>query len=524
MSEVSGNRDPYDDSGSVGSDGMEDLLNLSEQQVNEIILGDTSQSEMFEARAGKRIRQESEGSKEDEGFVTVMRNKKRVARSNSKNSENSVEKDPEGRVESQNIEKYVVCITGTKALPKQFGMAKLMKSENIVGILNIKYKSSFRALIEFNNNENAEKLMSCVQIQSAGYRCQKIDEVNLTYGIVRQIDLDAEESEIMENFLCETEIVSVRRLKRQTFSGQWTFSETVRLCFKGTTLPPYVFGYGSRFKVDPYIFPVTQCSGCWKFGHPIKFCPTKKILCPKCGEGHPNCETENYECLNCKGNHMALNKLCPVFLKEKEVRKIMSQEKCTYRKALKSYLEKTNDDKINDNDVNCNTYSGSPKVNARTSQLNTDRIRSYRDVLATNAIIHEESSTSLESEDEQQYCERQNNTHSSRIPKNKDKRRKKKSYEQETGENVEELENTGPELGPELDPAQDPAKGPTPKLNMDFKKILAILKSICISNHNLSVKLSLALSVICEEIIRFIQNFFKDIDWFNSIIGLLCNG
>ncbi|XP_046976500.1 uncharacterized protein LOC124542618 [Vanessa cardui] len=71
-----------------------------------------------------------------------------------------------------------------------------------------------------------------------------------------------EEEEIKDNLVSESEIVSIRRLKRMNYSGKWINSETIRICFKESTLPDYVNSYGCRFKVDPYMFPVTQCSGC----------------------------------------------------------------------------------------------------------------------------------------------------------------------------------------------------------------------------------------------------------------------
>lgn len=93
-----------------------------------------------------------------------------------------------------------------------------------------------------------------------------------------------------------------------------------------------------RIKVEPYIFPVSQCSRCWKLGHTMKRYPSNKIVCQKCTENHANCNTTTYKCVNCKGQHMSLLRSCPVYVKEKKLRELMSEYNCTYRRALTLYV------------------------------------------------------------------------------------------------------------------------------------------------------------------------------------------
>lgn len=289
----------------------------------------------------KRVRQESDENEDEGEFITVTRSSKRLNRSTSINKDNGINNADllDNLVPAE--EKYEICMTSKEVLPKQMGLAKLLQRENISGVLSVKYKNPYRVLIQFDNDENAEKLCKCTGISDLGYRCQFTQKINLSYGVVKNIDLDVEDNELQEVLSSDCELVSVRRMKR--FNGsQWVNSETIRVCFKGSTLPPYVCGYGCRFKVEPYIFPVTQCSGCWRFGHLIRQCPTKKVICPKCGGLHENCDTTQYQCINCKGSHMALNKKCPSFLKEKQIRLLMSQGNYTYKKALYIYLQEQN--------------------------------------------------------------------------------------------------------------------------------------------------------------------------------------
>lgn len=234
-----------------------------------------------------------------------------------------------------------VCISSKNQLPKQFALAKLFHRLNIGGITRVKYINAFKVLLAFEDIAFSEKFAACPEIQEQGWRIQNSWEVNISYGIVKNMEIGISEDDLMENIRTSNncEIVAIKRLnKRNPASPGWIDSETIRLSFKGNSLPEYVYLFNTRVKVEAYIFPVTQCSNCWRFGHSAKYCPSTKIFCPKCGKHHPNCETNSFKCINCKGNHMALAKTCPIYLKERRIREIMSEFNCTYRKASLMYV------------------------------------------------------------------------------------------------------------------------------------------------------------------------------------------
>ncbi|VVC97483.1 unnamed protein product [Leptidea sinapis] len=68
--------------------------------------------------------------------------------------------------------------------------------------------------------------------------------MGLSYGIIRNVDLDICDEEIKGNLESDLEIVSVRRLKRTTITGEWVESETIRIGCRGSVLLTYVRGYG----------------------------------------------------------------------------------------------------------------------------------------------------------------------------------------------------------------------------------------------------------------------------------------
>ena len=89
--------------------------------------------------------------------------------------------------------------------------------------------------------------------------------------------------------------------------------------------------------VQPYIPNPLRCFQCQKFGHSKKWCKNKPA-CWKCGsEGHygSDCTSETVCCLNCKGEHYASSKSCPVWIQEKEIQRVKTEKSLTYGDARK---------------------------------------------------------------------------------------------------------------------------------------------------------------------------------------------
>ncbi|KAF9419401.1 hypothetical protein HW555_004049 [Spodoptera exigua] len=374
----------------------EDIGDENEQQVDKSLTEERSLNKRGNSEQRmpeKRGRQDDdEVVEDDEGFVTIVRGHKRAARRDSK----------EVLKETTEVEECVVCVTSNKErFPKQFGMAKWLRGSGIENITKMSYKGPYKILIHFENRESALQLISSTKLHEFEYRAYIINELQLAYGILRQVDLEMEEKEILDNLRCEFEIQSVKRLKRLDNSGKWIDSETIRICFKSSTLPPYVYGYGCRFQVEPFTFPVSQCSSCWKYGHLSRSCPNKYLTCPKCAGKHANCETTIYVCVNCKGPHMALNKICPIFIKEKAIRDIMTKNRCTYRTALETYNKKVeylknpmhqNDLHKVDKQVNHNNIMQTSSQINITQEASNDNLNRF--FITTDAIIHNEIPTS----------------------------------------------------------------------------------------------------------------------------------
>ncbi|XP_050561104.1 uncharacterized protein LOC126912556 [Spodoptera frugiperda] len=487
-----------------------DIVIESEQLLSSASLEEMKESEECDQQVGeKRVRQEEEEEEivEEDDFVTVIRQHKRPNRKDSfNNSLTGGEKNTEE-------EKCIICVTGKETLPKQFGMAKLLQSCNISNIVKMVYKSAFRVLIHFENKECATKMMNCEKITNLGYRIQMTDEVSLCYGTLRQVDLETDEKEILENVSCESEIISVKRLKKLSDSGEWIDSETVRICFKGAILPPYVYGYGCRFKVEPYTFPVSQCSKCWKFGHLSRSCPTNKTICPKCGNQHPNCETNEYVCVNCKGPHMAMHKKCPSFIKEKRIRDIMTKENCTYRKGLELYLKERGTQQLNTTIRNTKSYD-SPE-GLENQNVNYTQTKTYKDAVIAKTNNQSSSSapgnmmeidSSEKKKNQQRYMPKKKHIETSFIRSDKEK----ESSNTQSEITSKETENTD--------------KTSNTRSKLDFYSLYRKVRDICLSVDSWQVKLQELAKILFDVLSELIFKVFKSDDVWKKIIFMFNNG
>lgn len=174
---------------------------------------------------------------------------------------------------------------------------------------------------------------------------------------------------------------------------------------------------GCRFKI------VIQCSGCWKYEHSIKFCPSNKKICPKCGSNLDNCKLRSIKCLNCEGAHVVLDKSCLIFLKEKKNRNVMSEESITHRKVLEIYLH----EKKNNENSYVNVYNQMTILPTIESSIKP----TYNDVVSkssTKAVIPHQGGTDSANKDKSRSFNRgkKPSKKGNRIIPNTDKKGNKK--------------------------------------------------------------------------------------------------
>lgn len=316
----------------------------------------------------------------------------------------SVQNRKERRREERGL--VEIRVTSKEPFPKQFALAKLFKNQNICDIHRVKYVNPYKIIVEVNGERSAELLSTCEHLLEMGWRFQRPLEVGLSYGVIKHIELDLSEDELLKSITGVTEVVNVKRLKRRHHEGEggWVNCESVRVGFRGSSLPSYVFIYDLKVNVEPYVFPVTQCSRCWRFGHTIKMCPSKRVFCPKCGGKHDNCSSNIYKCINCTKNHMSLSRDCPVYIKERKIRNIMAEFNVSYRKAVTMYVPLPPTDSELERSPERTQLSSSPAIAITqdlTSEITTQKKLTYAQAASSAPLTIERNNKKRENSDVQ---------------------------------------------------------------------------------------------------------------------------
>ncbi|CAK1580745.1 unnamed protein product [Parnassius mnemosyne] len=208
---------------SNNSDGdiSDSELATCEMPISTYLEGDRSKETKQKCVIKRKTREDKDN--EDEEFTTVTKRKsKRIERV----PQETEEQHNNERTSVKDLEYYEVCVTSLEYLPKQMALAKLLRTQNIRNITRIKYKSPFKVLIQFKQKEDALLLMSCKKLTEMGVRCQLMSELSLSYGVVKGVDLDLTEEEIIKILESTIEVLSIKRLKRLNADGKWIDSES----------------------------------------------------------------------------------------------------------------------------------------------------------------------------------------------------------------------------------------------------------------------------------------------------------
>ena len=156
----------------------------------------------------------------------------------------------------------------------------------------------------------------------------------IIFGVARDlIEIDIAQATIA---------VSAKRLFKKESSGARIATESIILAY--TSEPPTFVKIGYKtYKAKPYVPLPTRCWRCQRFDHTESTC-RGEITCPRCAERHKfeDCPGTKICCANCKMQHSAAYRLCPEFLKRKEITELKTKYKITYSEAAKKLKDLKN--------------------------------------------------------------------------------------------------------------------------------------------------------------------------------------
>lgn len=215
------------------------------------------------------------------------------------------------------------------ALSKMLSVASNSIQE-IVGMGRNKVKIIFKNIIGANSfllNADFQK-----KNQLKAYVAQSL---LFRFGVVKNIPTDTTIEELQQSIVSSVKVHSIRRLQKKA-ENKLIPIPVIEVKFFGSTLPDFVFFYNLRCRVEPSIRNPIQCFNCLRFNHTATQC-RGQVRCSKCGENHKveDCtvQTSEYKCAQCQGNHQATDRICPSYIQQRQIKRIMAFENLSYRDA-----------------------------------------------------------------------------------------------------------------------------------------------------------------------------------------------
>ncbi|GBN33578.1 hypothetical protein AVEN_93108-1 [Araneus ventricosus] len=110
-------------------------------------------------------------------------------------------------------------------------------------------------------------------------------------------------------------ITHMRRFVKQNTQPE---AAPVLITILGTTLPEYVKMWFIHQRINLFVDRSRTCNKCFSFFHATRTC-TLDPACHQCGQIHASTCQGPIHYINCKGDHSALDKNCPHYIKEIKV-------------------------------------------------------------------------------------------------------------------------------------------------------------------------------------------------------------
>lgn len=215
-----------------------------------------------------------------------------------------------------------------------------LKKLKVKGIREVKKISRRELKMIFDDKLTANDFLNGGIPQELGVDAY-IPKYNITkVGIVFDIPTGFSDEQLMMELESELPIVGVfrcqkRRIENGTKTKEWMAANTIKITFRGQSVPDeVVFGYSKR-KVKPDVPGVIQCFKCLRFGHISKYCRQETTTCQQCGSQHSErpC-SRDMKCFHCHDDkHDGRSKDCFEFLRNQLMKESMYYSNLTFTEA-----------------------------------------------------------------------------------------------------------------------------------------------------------------------------------------------
>lgn len=179
--------------------------------------------------------------------------------------------------------------------------------------------------------------MKCTEICGVPVRPYQFLDGPTSIGVIKNVDLELSECEILENLQSDGRIARVRRFGT---------SGVVKLTFSSSKLPSFVLLGRVRHQVIPFRHRPIQCYNCGGFGHYAVSC-NRAAACSRCAEPHPltdfknnkKCSSTALKCVNCGEAHEATSPTCEKWKEERNIVTYAKTHAVDYRSAKHTVMQ-----------------------------------------------------------------------------------------------------------------------------------------------------------------------------------------
>lgn len=285
-------------------------------------------------------------------------------------------------------------------------------------IINISVLNKSTIKLELKSAKTANFLVTNNPFVEDNYNVYIPTHLVERQGVIQNVDPDITENELLQEIESKIPILKIKRIMRKS-SDQLIPTYSVIIHFKGQVLPQYVSTYCVRFPVKPYVYKVTQCFSCLRYGHTAKYCkyPSR---CNRCTGEHNSrdCEvTANPICINCKGSHIATDhKNCPIYAEQAKIKTYMANNNVSFTEARKhiqkSYANVAQKNNINNfNSSNISNTNSNNNIHTQVSNNNSEpQITPRFQHFSNQNQIRNQSTTNYQTNTENSHPRGQNQT------------------------------------------------------------------------------------------------------------------
>lgn len=197
-------------------------------------------------------------------------------------------------------------------------------------------------LIHTTSQKQADKLYNIKQLtNNISVTVFEHTSLNLSKGTIYCKDILVASDDEIKEALRDQHVIDIHRMKRKNRDNNIVDSGLFVITFNLCQLPTHVNAGYERIEVREYIPNPRRCFNCQRFGHGAKYCNKQPGVCGKCSD-HQHTPDECVQplcCPNCKLQHPAWDRKCPVFLQEMNIQKIQTSHRISNYEARKKYHE-----------------------------------------------------------------------------------------------------------------------------------------------------------------------------------------